>query len=251
MPIRKESAADFARLLEVSRSAAALSGAGCSTNAGLADFRGAKGLYNSGKYDPQKLFDMDEFLKEPGYFYDFARDFIQQFKKIKPTFTHRFFSALEKTGKLKGIITQNIDALHQKAGSVNVVELHGSFWTSRCMSCAREYSYSEMEPKILSAEVPRCGCGVVIKPDIVFYGEGVKRLGESVKLACESDLFIIIGSSLEVYPAAAIPDSAYGKIVLVNKGPVNIKADRLSLDVSDDLDDFFMAVADELGISIQ
>lgn len=242
----KESAAEFARLLENSHSAAALSGAGCSTNAGLADFRGPGGLYNSGKYDPQKIFDIDEFIKEPAYFYDFARHFIEKLKKVKPTFTHYFFSELEKKGKLKGIITQNIDALHQMAGSENVVELHGSFWTSRCMACAREYSYSEMEPKILSAEVPRCGCGVVIKPDIVFYGEGVKRLGESVKLACESDLFIIIGSSLEVYPAAAIPDSAFGKIALVNKGHVNIKPERVSLNVSDDLDGFFRAVADKL-----
>ncbi len=242
----KESAAEFTRLLRDSHSAVALSGAGCSTKAGLADFRGPGGLYNSGKYDPRKIFDIDEFLKEPRYFYDFARDFIGKLKNIKPTFTHYFFSELEKNGKLKGIITQNIDALHQMAGSVNVVELHGSFWTSRCMACFREYSYSEMEPKILSAEVPRCGCGVVIKPDIVFYGEGVKRLGESVKLACESDLFIIIGSSLEVYPAAAIPDSAFGKIALVNKGPVNIKAERLSLNVRSDLDDFFRAVATEL-----
>jgi len=246
VPSRKESAAEFASLLENSQTAAVLSGAGCSTNAGLADFRGPKGLCSSGKHDPKKIFDIDEFLKEPAYFYDFARDFIEKLKNIKPTFTHHFFSKLEKKGKLKGIITQNIDALHQRAGSANVVELHGSFWMSRCMSCSREYSYSEMEPKILSAEVPRCGCGVVIKPDIVFYGEGVKRLGESVKLACESDLFIIIGSSLEVYPAAAIPDSAFGKIVLVNKGPSNIKAERLSLNIDADLDDFFMAVADEL-----
>lgn len=205
-------------------------------------------MYNSGKYDPRKIFDIDEFLREPGYFYDFARDFIGKLENIKPTFTHCFFSELEKSGKLKGLITQNIDALHQMAGSLKVVELHGSFWTSRCMACAREYSYSQMLPKILSSEVPRCGCGVVIKPDIVFYGEGVKRLGEAVKLACESDLFIIIGSSLEVYPAAALPDSAFGKIAIVNKGPVNIKQERVSLNVSDDLDDFFRAVADELKL---
>jgi len=108
----------------------------------------------------------------------------------------------------------------------------------------------DTKPRILSAEVPRCSCGVVIKPDIVFYGESVRRIGESVKMASESDLFIIAGSSLEVYPAAAIPDSAYGKIALVNKGPVNIRAERLSLNVSDDLDDFFMAVAEELSLSV-
>ena len=174
MPTRKKSAAEFACLLEDSKTAAVLSGAGCSTNAGLKDFRGSEGLYNSGKHDPKKIFDIDEFLKEPAYFYDFARDFIGKLKNIKPTFTHYFFSELEKKGKVKGIITQNIDALHQKAGSANVVELHGSFWTSRCMSCAREYSYAEMEPKILSNEVPRCGCGVVIKPDIVFLRRGSK-----------------------------------------------------------------------------
>lgn len=250
MLTRKQAAAELAGLLKAARSAVALSGAGCSTNAGLADFRGPKGLYSSGKYDPRKIFDIDEFFKEPRYFYDFARDFITQVKTVKPTFTHIFFAALEKAGKLRGIITQNIDALHQKAGSVNVVELHGSFWTSRCVSCAREYSYAQMEPRILSAEVPRCSCGVVIKPDIVFYGESVRRIGESVKMASESDLFIIAGSSLEVYPAAAIPDSAYGKIALVNKGPVNIRAERLSLNVSDDLDDFFMAVAEELSLSV-
>ncbi|MEA2081770.1 MAG: Sir2 family NAD-dependent protein deacetylase [Elusimicrobiota bacterium] len=241
-----KSAAEFARLIRISHSTVALSGAGCSTDAGLADFRGPGGLYDSGRYDPQKIFDIDEFLKEPAYFYDFAREFIQKLKNTKPTFTHYFFSELEKKRKLKGIITQNIDALHHKAGSKNVVELHGSFWTSRCMACSRKYSYAEMEPKILSAEVPRCECGVVIKPDIVFYGEGVKHLGESVKLVCESDLFIIAGSSLEVYPAAALPDSAFGKIALVNKGPVNIKPEKVALNISADLDDFFRAVSSEL-----
>ena len=241
----------MAELISDAKNIAVLSGAGVSVNAGIADFRGPKGIYTTGKYDPEAVFDIARFIKKPLPFYDFARDFINGIKNVKPTFTHYFLASLEKTGKLKGIITQNIDALHQKAGSSNVFEFHGSFWNSYCMACGAHFPYKEMEEKIFKEEVPLCVCGAVIKPDIVFFGEPVKCLNESVKLAFESDLFIIIGSSLTVYPAAAIPDSARGKIAVVNKGSVNLPRKRVELFADEDMDEFFEKTASILNMDVK
>lgn len=232
-----------AKLIEESKFILTLSGAGISTNAGIPDFRGEYGIYTTGKYDPEKVFDINYFLQDPKPFYDFARDSMKTLKKIKPTFAHYFLAELEKRGKLKGIITQNIDILHQRAGSKRVLELHGSFWKSYCLKCKREFSYEEMEEEVLKREVPRCSCKGLIKPDIVFYGELVKHLDEATELAFQSDLFFVIGSSLTVYPAAMIPDIARGRIVLINKGKVNISLNRVELFVEEDMDDFLKKVS--------
>src|SRR5436190_6299453 len=121
-----------AKLIEEAESIGVLTGAGISTNAGIPDFRGPNGLYVTRRYDPDTVFDINYFLMDPEPFYEFARDFVNLEKTIQPTFTHKFLASLEETGKLKGVVTQNIDALHHKAGSKNVYEMHGSFWLSYC-----------------------------------------------------------------------------------------------------------------------
>lgn len=242
----KENAEKCAKLIKESKFIVVLSGAGTSTNAGIPDFRGPKGIYTTGKYDPDKVFGMNYFLGDPKPFYDFARDFTKISKKIRPTFIHYFLTKLEKMGKLKGIITQNIDALHQRAGSKNVVELHGSFWRSHCLQCSKQFSYEEIEKRIFEEKIPRCKCGGTIKPDIVFFGELVKHLDEAEKLVYQSDLFFIIGSSLAVYPAAMLPDIARGRIVVINRGRVNISPTKVTLFIQDDLDDFFKKVSNFL-----
>jgi len=223
---------------------------GFSTNAGIPDFRGPKGIYTTGKYDPDKVFEISHFFRDPKPFYDFARDFVKTLKMIKPTFIHYFLVELEKIGRLKGIITQNIDALHQKAGSKNVLELHGSLWRSYCLQCGRQFSYEEMERRIFEEEIPRCKCGGTIKPDIVFFGEAVKHLENAERLVYQSDLLLIIGSSLAIYPAAMLPDIARGKIVVVNKGEVNISPGKVTLFIQEDVDDFFKKVSRFLTLTL-
>ncbi|RLE07418.1 RNA polymerase subunit sigma [Candidatus Aerophobetes bacterium] len=246
----RENAEKCARLIKESKFVVALSGAGISTNAGIPDFRGPKGIYTTGKYDPDKVFEISYFFRDPKPFYDFARDFVKTLKMIKPTFIHYFLVELEKIGRLKGIITQNIDALHQKAGSKNVLELHGSLWRSYCLQCGRQFSYEEMERRIFEEEIPRCKCGGTIKPDIVFFGEAVKHLENAERLVYQSDLLLIIGSSLAIYPAAMLPDIARGKIVVVNKGEVNISPGKVTLFIQEDVDDFFKKVSRFLTLTL-
>lgn len=246
-----------AQLIKEAEQIAVLTGAGISTNAGIPDFRGPKGLYVTKsfgfaqdgelvepQYDADKVFDIGHFYRDPKPFYDFARDFLGLEERIAPTFTHKFLTDLEHAGKLIGVITQNIDYLHQRAGSKNVLEMHGSFWTSFCLDCNRTFSIEEMREKILLEDVPKCVCSGVIKPDIVFFGENVKFFEEAAALAGQADLFFVIGTSCVVYPAASVPSYTNGKIVLVNKGEVSFENERVTLIVDQDTDEFFQEVRD-------
>lgn len=231
-----------AQLIKNAKSIVALTGAGISTSAGIPDFRGPQGLYVTRQYDPETVFDIDYFLQDPKPFFDFARDFVQLEEKIKPTLTHYFLAKLEQLDTFKGVITQNIDALHHKAGSHKVYEIHGTIWSSTCMNCSRKYSYDEMKTKIKKESIALCTCTGVIKPDIVFFGENVHHLQESADLAEQADLFFVIGSSCVVYPAAMIPKCCYGKIVIVNKGEVALRLNNIALNVQEDTDQFFAQV---------
>jgi len=224
-----------------------LSGAGMSTNAGIPDFRGPNGIYKQKmQTDPELIFDIDYFQKNPRFFYQFHREFLKVINKIEPTFSHRFFAQLEKEGKLAGIITQNIDALHQKAGSKKVYEIHGSTWQSYCTSCSEVFDYETSYAQSFKEDVPHCEkCGGVLKPDIVFFGENVKHLYECQTLAEEADLLFVVGSSLTVTPAAFLPSMCPGKIVVVNKGDISyayLHPQKIFIHAEWDIDDFFKAV---------
>jgi len=232
-----------ARLIEEANSIAVLTGAGISTGAGIPDFRGPQGLYVTRKYDPDRVFDINAFYEDPKPFFEFARDFLELEKTIKPTFTHFFLAGLEKKGKLKGTITQNIDSLHQLAGSKNVLELHGSFWQSFCIDCGRPYTFEETKRKVTAEFIPTCDCQGVIKPDIVFFGENVKQLDEAFRLAHDADLFFIIGTSCVVYPAAMVPQYAQGKIAIINQTDIALDPPNVALIVKEDIDQFFRKVA--------
>lgn len=254
MSIKKD-AQLCSKLIEQSRSTVVLSGAGVSTASGIPDFRGPKGVY-SGKdgLNMEKIFDIISFLNSPETFYKFHRDFIAIVDKAQPTYTHKFLAALESESSLKGIITQNIDALHQKAGSKSVYEIHGSVWTSHCLRCGKEYDYDDAKERMFSHKIPLCDCGGTIKPDIVFFGENVKHLDKCSQLSKDADLFFVLGSSLAVSPASYLPSMCKGTVVIVNKGNVhldNIAEGTETISLSYDLDDFFRALNDEMKLSIQ
>lgn len=232
-----------AELIHNAKTVAALTGAGISTSAGIPDFRGPRGLYVTKKYDADKVFDINHFLLDPEPFFEFARDFVGLEQTLQPTPTHKFLSQLEKTGKLEGIITQNIDCLHQSAGSQNVLELHGSFVNSYCMDCERHYEYDQMKQKLVLENIPFCECGGVVKPDIVFFGENVRCLDEAYALVENVDLLFVIGTSCAVYPAAMIPTLANGQIVVVNLSPIQNDYANIVLSVEADIDEFFLKVS--------
>ena len=225
---------------------AVLTGAGVSTAAGIPDFRGPKGLYVTRQYDPDTIFDINFFYRNPQPFFDFARDFVNLSNTIRPTKTHQFLSQLEKSRKLKGIVTQNIDSLHQMAGSKNVYEMHGSFWKNFCLNCDKEFPYKDFWDKLSQEKIPHCSCGGVIKPDIVFFGENVKYFDKSVALAKEADLLFVIGTSCVVYPAASIPDYCDGKVIVANMTPVSLNHPNIVLSIEHDLDSFFESVGKEI-----
>ena len=225
-----------------------MTGAGISTTAGIPDFRGPKGLYVTRRYDPDTVFDIASFRLNPAPFYDFTRDFLGVIDTIEPTFTHRFLAELEAAGRLVAVVTQNIDSLHQKAGSKEVISLHGDYWTSHCLECAREFDLAYMETAVQETEVPRCSCGGVIKPDVVFYGEAVRDLDRAAVAVASSDLLLVLGSSLVVYPAAFLPEQAGGDVVVVNQGEVSLRPGPGRYFVDADLDEFFAEVTDFLAV---
>lgn len=194
-------------------------GAGVSTESGIPDFRSVDGLYNQ-KYDypPETILSHTFFVKKTEEFYRFYRDKMLALD-AKPNAAHLKLAELEAAGKLRGVITQNIDNLHQAAGSKCVMELHGSVHRNYCMRCGAFYSAEDI---LHSTGVPRCECGGIIKPDVVLYEEGLdtQTVEESIGLIRQADVLIIGGTSLAVYPAAGLIDYYKGnKLVVVNMAP--------------------------------
>ena len=239
--------AECAAKIRSAKKIAILTGAGISTAAGVPDFRGPKGLYVTRAYDPETVFEIGYFGRDPKPFYQFSRDFLGVLKTIEPTFTHRFLADLEGSGRDIGIVTQNIDGLHQRAGSRLVYPVHGDYQSAHCRRCTQAYDSGELIALMAENEVPTCRkCGGVVKPDVVFFGENVRHLAESERLAAAADLMLVLGSSLVVYPAAAIPSHAGGEVVIVNQGTVGMRPAKGVYLADRGLDEFFREVADVL-----
>jgi NAD-dependent deacetylase len=242
------SASSCAQMIKDSNSITVLTGAGISTAAGIPDFRGPKGLYVTRQYNPESVFDIDHFYRDQTEFYRFTRDFMTVLDQLKPTFTHYFLASLEQHANLSAVITQNIDPLHKQAGSENVISVHGDYYTSHCLTCGKEFSLQQLRDLLQQPENPRCQCNGIIKPDVVFFGEAVKDLDKAQRYVEMSDLLFILGSSLSVYPAAALPQFVSGNIICVNKGPVSLPANNKTFIVSQDLDSYFQQVASILNL---
>lgn len=202
-------------------------GAGVSTESGIPDFRSQDGLYNQ-KYDypPETIISHSFFVKNPKEFYRFYRDKLL-IEGVEPNIAHKKLAELEAAGKLSAVVTQNIDGLHQSAGSKTVYELHGSVLRNYCTKCRRFYGHEFIKN---SVPLPICECGGLVKPDVVLYEEGLDNeiLENSVKAIGEADMLIIAGTSLVVYPAAGLVRYFHGRhLVIINRDatPMDNSAD--------------------------
>lgn len=210
-------------LITTSHHCVAFTGAGISTLSGIQDFRGKNGLYKTMNAD--NMFDIHRFKRDPSEYYRLAKDFIYGLDEKKPSTVHTVLALLENRGYLDAIITQNVDLLHQKAGSRKVIEVHGTPAIHRCMNCAFTMSFPDVAVIVRRGEIPACPeCGGAIKPDITFFGEMLPReaIEAADRHARKADLMLVLGTSLIVYPAASLPEKTLcsgGKIVIVNDMP--------------------------------
>ena len=208
---------ELQKIIDDSTNIVFFGGSGVSTESGIPDFRSADGLYHQKyKYSPEQVVSHSFFMKYPEVFYEFYKDKMMCLD-AKPNAAHNKLSELESSGKLKAVVTQNIDGLHQKAGSKTVYELHGSIHRNYCMKCQKSYDANYVKNQ---NGIPYCECGGMIKPDVVLYEEGLDGnvINAAIRAIASADTLIIGGTSLVVYPAAGFIDYFQGKhLVVINK----------------------------------
>lgn len=227
---------DAIRLIGECRRIIVLTGAGISVSCGIPDFRSAGGLYEQiqKRYDlpePECMFDIEFFRNDPEPFFSFAKEILPK-DEIQPSLSHHFISALEKSGTLLDMFTQNIDTLEEISGIQKVVYCHGSFKTSKCLECEKKFCLNELKDLLKVDTVPLCRkCGGIIKPDIVFFGEPLPKIfDDRLAVDCtQADLLLVIGSSLKVHPVSMIPD-------LIPPGVPQVLINRESLDHTFDIE---------------
>jgi NAD-dependent deacetylase len=223
----------------------ALTGAGISVPSGIPDFRSpGTGLWE--KVDPMEVAHIDVFRSDPARFWSFYAQRFQTLDDKRPNRAHEVLAELERAGMLDAVITQNIDQLHSRAGSHELIEVHGTIAHASCLSCRAQYALEEVRMRQADEAdgVPRCDCDLPLKPDVVLFGEYLpaEAIRRAEELAAGADLMLCIGSSLEVYPVAELPMrtlAAGGKVAIVTKGPTAFDsraAVRLDGDVVDELE---------------
>jgi NAD-dependent deacetylase len=241
----------LAELVRESRCAVALTGAGISVPSGIPDFRTPEtGLWAN--VDPMEVAHIDVFERDPARFWSYYRPRFQSLGDKQPNAAHEALAELERRGLLEGVITQNIDCLHHKAGSENVVEVHGSIETSSCRSCAAGYAIDEVERLFDADGVAICAaCEGPVKPDVILFGEMLpeRAMAQAQELSEQAELMLCIGSSLAVYPVASLPQLTLeggGRLAIVTKGPTPYDADatlKLGGEVEAELEALLAAVA--------
>jgi NAD-dependent deacetylase len=248
-----DEAARLAELIRTSRSVVALTGAGISVPSGIPDFRSpGTGLWEN--VDPMEVAHIDVFRRDPERFWHFYGMRFQSLEDKRPNPAHAALAELEEAGLLHAVITQNIDRLHARAGTRELVEVHGSIASSSCLVCGVRYELGDVRARHEgdAQGVPRCDCGAALKPDVVLFGEllPAAEIERAERLALGADLMLCIGSSLEVFPVAQLPEltlSSGGKLAIVTKGPTPLDrqaAVRMRGDVVEDL----AAVVGALGL---
>lgn len=229
---------ELQRTIDESDNIVFFSGAGVSTLSGIKDFRSKDGLYNMKyKFPPELILSNEFFYHNTCEFYKFYRDKLNCLDSI-PNVIHKYMVKLEKSGKLKAIVTQNIDGLHTKAGSTNVLELHGTIYKNHCIKCHKFYG---AEYVFNSKDIPLCECGSIIKPDVVLYGEMLNEdvLNQSIKLISECDTLIVAGTSLTVEPASSLVKLFRGKILIIINRDATSYDNIASLVINDEFKNIF------------
>jgi NAD-dependent deacetylase len=218
------SASELAALIREYQPCVALTGAGISTESGIPDFRSPTGLW--AQYDPLDYGSLASFRADPERVWRFYAPRFGALTQAEPNSAHRALAILEALGLLRAVITQNIDLLHERAGSRDVIEVHGSIRTSTCPACGASHRLADVLPLIeRGAGAPHCpGCGAILKPDVVFFGEMLPAtaIDRAFELARSAGLLLVVGSSLEVYPVGGLPLEtleAGGRLAIVNRGP--------------------------------
>jgi len=229
----------FKEIVEMSNNIVFFGGAGVSTESGIPDFRSKDGLYHQKyQYPPEEILSHTFFMNHTEEFYEFYKEKLNALK-YEPNITHIKLAQLEKKNKLKAIITQNIDGLHQKAGSQKVYELHGSIYRNYCMKCHQFYDAEYVFKG--NSLVPNCKCGGIIKPDVVLYEEGLDDsiVSKSINAISNADTLIIAGTSLTVYPASGLINYFRGKnLVLINRAVTHLDG-MADLVINDSLGNVF------------
>lgn len=243
----------FAEMINESQNIVFFGGAGVSTESGIPDFRSKDGLYNEhdvqfDQYTPEYLLSHSCLYHEPQVFYEFYRQKLNTYD-ILPNKAHEFLTKLEQSGKLKAIITQNIDGLHQKAGSHHVYEIHGTTYRNYCDTCHKQYpqDYIFKTKEI----VPHCSCGGMIRPDVTLYEEGLPQdaVYNSISALRKADMLIIGGTSLTVYPAASYIREFHGKyLVVINRDPLRIQLRKDDLEINDSIGKVFGEVEKKMKL---
>lgn len=233
--------------IEESSSIVFFGGAGVSTESGVPDFRSKDGLYNQhdvrfDAYSAEYLLSHSCLIDNPKVFFEFYRQKMDA-RKVFPNAAHLFLAELEKQGKLRAVVTQNIDGLHQKAGSKTVYELHGTTLNNYCSRCGRRYSENAIYDS--KEEVPHCECGGVIRPYVTLYEECLPEdaVMNSISAIQSADMLIVGGTSLTVYPAASYIEYFRGKhLVVINRDPLNIRLRESDLEINDSIGKVFTAL---------
>ena len=217
------SVARLAELVRESGPVVVLTGAGISTESGIPDFRSPTGIW--AEYDPQEYATIDAFRDDPEKVWRFYSLRFAALTEAEPNAGHIALADLERAGLVRAVVTQNIDLLHERAGSSDVVEVHGSIRTSSCLRCGSRYPLAEVLRLLEAGDVPRCtDCGGVLKPDVVFFGELLPEaaIDRAYELARSARLLLVVGSGLEVWPVSLLPEEtvrAGGRVAIVNRGP--------------------------------
>ena len=215
------SAERLAALLRERQPCVVLTGAGVSTESGIPDFRSRTGIWS--QYDPMEYASIQAFQRDPLKVWDFYAKRLQVLREAEPNAAHHVLAELERRGLVRAVITQNIDRLHERAGSRELVEVHGSVRTASCPACGERVPLDEVVRLLADAPAPACPhCATILKPDVVMFGEAMPETERAFELAREAALLLVVGSSLEVYPVASLPQEtldAGGDVAIVNRGP--------------------------------
>jgi NAD-dependent deacetylase len=239
----------LADLISERRPCVVLTGAGVSTESGIPDFRSPGGLW--AEFDPLEYGSIEAFRRDPVKVWSVYRPRVKMLTEAEPNPAHRALAELERLGFVRAVVTQNIDLLHERAGSREVIEVHGSIRTSSCPGCGSSYRLEQVIELLESSEAPACpACGEVLKPDVVFFGELLPEdaIDQAYELARFARLLLVVGSTLEVWPVSQLPEetrAAGGVVAIVNKGPTSFD-DRAAVKIEGSAGETLAALVEEL-----